>query len=602
MAWAPALFDFGDAMTSPFLQDLADLYPDLDAAVLAQSAEGFEAMAVPGGQVLVHEGEPSDALFLLVSGRLAATRSDDHGDLQRLGEIGRGELIGEMSLFTGARRTATVCALRDSRLLRISHDAFFAFMQRHPSVTKAFVKVLVARSTGQSGAKRERLSTLALLNASDGDAASQLAPALAAVLATHTDTRCLDWSAVCATFPGDAQQATDEALARWLNDLEQVHALVITVCDSPDSRWTRLALRQADRVLLVAHANATPPIPEALQDSGAHGNPSLSLQSSHYLRARELVLLHPPNTRNPQATARWLDSARVTRHHHLRQGHEPDLARLARHLMGRSVGLALGGGGARAFAQVGVLHALNEANLPVDTVAGTSMGGVIGALIARGLDHRQVLEAVRELVAMRPFSGLTLPVTSLLSGARLSGALQQLFGDTRMEDLWLRYACVACNLNRGHVEAPQRGPLALWLRASNAVPGIVPPVAINGELYVDGGLLDNVPVDVATQLNVGPVIAVNVSGAANFAVNLENGAEPSGWRAWREPSMPGLGRILMRAMLTGSARHTASTLHQAGLTLTPPLDGFDPNDWHALDALVRAGYDHAQEALATWHR
>jgi NTE family protein len=225
---------------------------------------------------------------------------------------------------------------------------------------------------------------------------------------------------------------------------------------------------------------------------------------------------------------------------------------------------------------------------------------VIGALVARGLDDRGVLAAMRELVAQRPFSGLTLPTTSLLSGTRLTRALDRLFGDARIEDLWLPYACVACSLGRGSVEAPSRGPLALWLRASNAVPGIVPPVAIGGELYVDGGVLDNVPVDVAARHNAGPVIAVNVSGETALRAPLPDGPIPSGWGALGRDAVPGLGRILMRSMLLASAGHSAATRSRAALYLSPPLEGADPADWHALEALADAGYHHAVSALEAW--
>lgn len=575
-------------MTAPFLQELAALHPGLDALEMEASAGAFEAVAIRGGETLVREGEPSDALFVLVSGRLTATRRGAKGKTVRAGEIGRGELVGEMSLFTGARRTATVTALRDSRLLRISHDGFFALMQRHNGITRAFVRVLVERATDRMTTRRERLSTLALTDAGTPGTAAALADALAPALAADAKVARLDWAAVQATFPGDAAGAGDDELARWLNDVEQLHDLVLMVCDGPGSRWTRLALRQADRVLAVTRASHSPNAATTPERDAAG------------LRDNELVLLHPRQAQAPSACGAWLDALDVNRHHHLREGDAGHAARLARHLLGRSVGLALGGGGARAFAQLGVLRALREAGIPVDTVAGTSMGAVIGALVARGLDDRAVLDAMRQMVAQRPFSGVTLPVTSLLSGTRLTRALDNVFGTQSIEDLWLPYACVACNLGRGGVEVPSRGPLALWLRASNAVPGIVPPVVIGGDLYVDGGLLDNVPVDVAAQRNSGPVIAVNVSGETAMRAALPDGPAPAGWRALGNHAAPGLATILMRSMLLASAGQAAATRSSASLYLTPPLPGADPAHWHALEALADAGYHHAISALNTW--
>jgi len=588
-------------MKAGFLADLAELYPDLDDTFLREAHEGFELVHVAGGEVLVRHGEPSDALYILMRGRLVATRQDASGDTVRLGEIGRGEIIGEMSVLTGGTRTATVAGLRDSQLIRISNEVFLRFMQHHPSVMRQFVQVLIDRLGQRAPDRREKLSTIALVPAGPRTDVDDFARALAQAFGADVAPLLLDLASVRARFPGAFDTAADAEISGWLNDLEREHGLLLYVCDVRSARWSELCLRQADRVLLVGDAGDDP-VPTALE-TRLFGRAGVG-----NLRGCELVLLHATDTELPRDSERWLGQRSLRCHHHVRAGDGERMRRLARHLRGRSVGLVLGGGGAKAFAEIGVLRALEKAGVPVDVVGGTSMGAVIGALAALGHDAQAVHATLREALLLKPFSGLTLPVVSLLSGKRLAHMMRFLFGDVRMEDLWRRYFCVSCSLTRGTVEVHESGELAKWVTASNAVPGILPPVRKNGELFVDGGLLNNLPADAMSARNPGPVIAVNVSGVAELRAGVADDADLSGWSMALDglrvqdgrDRVPRIGRVLMRSMLLASANHSQSMRAHAALYLTPPVEGVDPGDWHALDQLVESGYRYTMEALEKW--
>jgi NTE family protein len=577
-----------------FGADLRRLYPDLDADLFARIGAEFGRIEVEGGSVLVREGEPSDALYILLSGRLAVTRAGPGGRPARIGEIGRGEMIGEMSLLGEGRRTATVTAMRDSRLIRISNQAFIEFMQRHPSVTRQFIQILIARLSRRGRRPDERISTLALLPLDCGATPRGFAADFALALQRDGGALVVDRVCVEQRFPGCFDAADQAGVAAWLNDQEQRHGLVVYLADPEPGIWTRLCLRQADRVLLLGDAAAPPSLGAARSllpdDAGA-------LE----LRGVELVLLHRRGIA-PSGTAAWLRLRRLRRHHHVALGDGAAMARLMRHVRGRSVALALGGGGARAFAEIGVLRALEESGIAVDVIGGTSMGAVIGALAAAGMDARALQASLGRALRHKPFSGLTLPLVSLLSGRRLGAMMDELFGDAAIEDLWRRYFCVSCNLTRGTLEVSESGALGRWVRASNSVPGIVPPLVAGGELFVDGGLINNVPADLAVERNAGPVIAVNVSGNTLLTTDLPDGADLSGWRLLASgAAMPRFSRILVRSMLLASATHADSVRPLAALHLAPELPGVDVGDWHALDALVEAGYAHAMKALDTWH-
>ena len=593
-----------EGVLAGFFADLARLYPDLDTDFLRRIGSEFEQVTVAGGHTLVRRGEPSDALYILISGRLVATREDERGSLVRLGEIGRGEMIGEMSLLSGGTRTATVTALRDSRLVRISNQTFLEFMQRHPSVTRQFIQILISRLTHHASHREEKVSTLAVIAAGRTDETAAFCRELESALRGMVPVMLVDRARIEAAFPGALEAADDARIAAWLNEQEQQHGLMLYVCEPTLSAWTRLCLRQADRVLVVAQAG------EAADDHqpGAVERHLYADDTLGGVRGCELVLLQDENCKLPTGTARWYAARKLRRHHHMRRGDAGATARLCRHLLGRSVGLVLGGGGAKAFAEIGVLRALDEAHIPVDVIGGTSMGAVIGALAARGRDAGEIHEALRAAFKLKPFSGVTLPLVSLLSGRRLEHMMRQLFADLRIEDLWRRFFCVSCNLTLGSVNAAESGLLRQWLTASTAVPGIMPPVIDLDALFVDGALLNNVPADLMSTLNPGPVIAVNVSSVTELKAGVPDDTDLSGWSmlvnsiGMRRESqrMPGLGRLLVRAMLMASANHAATMRNYATLYLAPPLAGIDVADWHALDALVETGYQHARKALETW--
>ena len=602
---------------SGFFADLARLYPDLDTAFLRSIGAEFDQIAVAGGSTLVRRGDPSDALYIVISGRLVATQQSEVGDIVRLGEIGRGEMIGEMSILSGGLRTATVTALRDSRLVRISNQTFLEFMQRHPSVTRQFIHILTSRLTNRAPIRQEKLSTLALVpgrGLRGSDAFAAFLRDLAATLGTMVDVAVIDRARIEAMFPDALDRSdADHGIAKWLDDEEQRHDLLVYVCDGEPTAWTHRCLRQADRVLVIALAEAVSAEPEGIErflDDQGDGN----AVGGGQVRGRELVLLHRTERTAPQDTARWLALRRVRRHHHLREGDAAAMARLCRHLLGRSVGLALGGGGAKAFAEVGVLRALAAAGVPVDVIGGTSMGAVIGALAALGQDAREIHATLHNMLSFKPFSGLTLPLVSLLSGKRLDLAMHALFGETAIEDLWLRYFCISCNLTQGTVKTAESGKLRRWVAASNAVPGIMPPLVDGGELFVDGGLMNNMPADIMSSLNAGPVIAVNVSNVATLRAGVPDDTDLSGWSmlingltgrsrdagGTTGAASPRLGRLLVRAMLLGSSNHAATMRSYASLYLTPPIDGIDVGDWQALDSLVETGYAYASKALESW--
>jgi len=586
------------------------VFGSLGAAARLELAGQLEPVHVPAREVVVRQGDPADGLFLLVSGRLQVSVAA--GGAERvLYDLTRGAVVGEMALLADRPRTATVRAVRDSDLLVLRVSSFMSLVERSPALLAGMVRLLVDRvltvdellAAERPQALRSAARTIAVAAAGRSrEPAATVAGQLVAALARTGSVVRVDAGFVEQHLGRDAalrgpQDPGRAELTAWLHRLERDHDRVVYQPEAEDTAWSRLCLSQSDVTLLVAAAGDDP-------SPGAVESRALATGS---LRC-ELALLHPGQ---PSATAQWLQGRAVADVHHLRAGQPGDVARLARMITGAGCGVVLGGGGARGLAHLGVLRALEEAGVPIDVAGGTSIGAIIAGLYARGLDHAERVRAVLGIArhGRRLFTP-TLPLTALSSGRYVDRILTEHLTSIPIEDLPVRFFCVSANLTRAEEVIHSRGPLWHAVRASMSLPGIFPPVYADGDLLVDGGAMDNVPVGVMRGL-IGPgrIVAVDVSpevepltAAAPFEVGL------SGWRVLGQrlnpfiPSRPVPGIVPILTRSTGLSqvrgRRAVRDGDHADLLLRPPVAGLGVLDFRGGIALAEIGYRHAAEALA----
>lgn len=564
------------------------------------------------GELLLRQGDPSDSVYVLVSGRLRAFVEGDEGR-RDLGEVRGGETVGEWGFLSGRPRSATVVATRDSVLARVSREAFDALTAKHPRILSHATRDVVGRlrQAFQRRWEGQEVSAIVLLPLGPEVRAGELATDLAAELAAHGRTLHLSrdrLEAVLGRTAADAlgREDADPATVARLNEAELQHRFVLYEADAAGSAWTRRCLRQADRVLLVADAAGDPrPRPIEAEIGGA--------DFREIETRRDLVLLHRGPRELATGTDGWLRHRRVGAHHHVAEGSTPDVQRLARRLAGRAVGLVLGGGGLRGAAHIGVIQALRDRGIPIDVVGGTSAGAVVGAQLALGWDCKTMLERTREsLIAARAFGDYTIPFVSLIAARRFVASLKELYGEARIEDLWRPFYCMTSSLSRAEPVVQRDGPLWRAVRASCAIPGVMPPVIENGELLADGGLLNNLPADVmALECEGGPVIAVDLRVKVDLDPGYAFGDSLSGmeilWRrlnpfARHRQMPPSIVAIMIRSSLLASVHAGAAQARHATLYIDPPVGGFP-----LLGANAQAGYDMydlgyraALDKLAAW--
>ena len=621
-----ALFDRHPAMRQHLLAFAARRLPSLrlassglfagvSAGELARFDNESNWVRLQGGDVLFQQGDIANDMYVMVRGSLEVLVTGRNGRSRLVDVLGPPDSVGEMALLTDEPRSATVRAIRDSELVRVSKAAFLQLLDEHPRTAVELSRTLVRRLRQTTAAPRVHryARTLALVPAHDHAIPANFSVQLAGVLEGMNDSvlRVSSATVDAELGRGFAQTASSNVahcrLLDWINEREERHRYVIYECDDTLTPWTQRCLRQADLVLAIARANGDP-TPGDVERSLA--SPALKGASPP---RHELVLLHEPATARPSGTIRWLDARRegaLAAHHHVRLGNSDDIARLARSIAGASLGLAFSGGGARGFAQIGVLRALEEHHLPVDMIGGTSMGAYMAALYALGHDIASMTEVSRKgFVGFQVINDLTMPMVSLMRGTSTVKLNKALFGDVQIEDLWIPYFCVSSNLTRAEVVVHDRGPLWLWTRASCAIPGIAPPVPYNGDLLVDGGVLNNLPVDIMRDRCRGSVIAVDVGAPVELrATPGDDAAELSGWPHFaralnpldgRAP-FPNIFRILSRTATLGSVHDQEAARDVADLYLHPPTDAVDPLNWKRIDDVVEIGYRDAWDKIAEW--
>ena len=588
----------------------AELFKGLDDSILDEITHLVEVIRIPGDEVLFQQGDPGDGLYIVITGRLRVTVKREGNPEEVVAEVARDEMVGEMALLTGEPRSATVRAARDSILIRLSDEGCNAIAQKHPFIVLQMARTLAKRLAAMNRSPRlvTPLVNIMLIATSPRVKLSQFARQLVASLGEFGPTLYLNSRRVKSIWEiegserGQPRTQQNVKFENWINEKESKFQFIVYEADHVASNWTRRCLRQADRILLVGNTDLSP-------DLGPLESELLHHQPQQPTARIELVLEYPKIQLEFSDTYRWLEKRQVSAHYHVRLDFLSDFARLARRLSGKSIGLALGGGGLRGLAHIGVIRALEELSIPIDFVGGTSMGSIMAAQFAMGWDYQKMIRANKKMWKDSwPMNDYTFPFMACLSGEKFDQALQMMFKDKKIEDLPLRYFCVSTNLTTAGLTIHDEGPVWKRVRGSCSLPGIVPPVFDNGAMFVDGAVLNNVPGDIMKRLSGGRVIAVDVSPREDviFKPNYPE-KPPTNEILWRQVnpmaekhSLPSLFDIVTRSVMISNVSNASRVKNEVELYLDIPLDQYGMSDVKSFDQIIETGYQFALAHIAKW--
>ena len=584
---------------------LGPLFEELDENVVRKLINSVELEFIPSNTYLTKQNAPSLELWIVIDGQFQLSKLTKEGKYINLTTLGRGEVIGEVGVSCDAPRSSDVLATRDSTVARLSREAFEAILKEYPiEIHKAFLTSVV--SGFRSKNKKPTAETFALVNLSSSLNTDKITSQLIAGLNCNGDTTAISSADIDTAFSKvNAAQSTFEdtinkAVLQWLSEQEIAHQHIVYVADNKLSDWTKRCLRQADHVIFCMDATESYELSEfeTLVLSEIKTKPVKTT----------LALIHPNETVVPKNTANWTELRNINMHHHIKADSQEDFKKVARFLTGNAVGLVLGGGGARGYAHIGVVRAFKELGIPIDLIGGNSMGAVIASQYAMQKDDLTMLKETQALCLKK--EKFTLPLVSIFSGKGITESLEYLFGRSHIEDLWLHFFSISCNISRATIMTHDEGKVMSAVLNSNAPPGLFPPQIVNGDLLVDGALLNNVPVDVMAEFNEGgTIIAVDINAREDLLDNTDNTGGMSGWKLLFNKlnptaiklKTPSMIEVLGRSSIIGGLAQRKKLMNGvADLYLQPPLNDYSLMAYKEAEDIEMVGYQHAKRELQQW--
>jgi NTE family protein len=553
------------------------IFAEIDDQQLDLLTKTVGRQYVPANEWLFRMGDPSDAIYVIASGRFAAVGLDG----QVLREMASGDSIGDLGVITGAARSAGVRALRDGVVWRIAADTFSEVLAKAPQLQSAMFRamaVMLRESRAATVSRGRRVVGVV----SSGDAvAMPIVEAIATRLRSHGRAAVVAppiETTAAANHYGELVEAFSETLDR----VERSNDWVLLVADrgSGDS-WRRYVTAQSDRVVVLAD-QARPP--EALE-------PPVTQGPVHLVTCG--VVPDPG----------WWDLLQPVSHH---PADDDGIGALARRIAGRSLGLVLGGGGARGLAHYGVYEELTRAGVVIDRFGGTSSGALAAATFALGLDARDCTAAARKYVAeTRPVSDYTIPAIALTRGRRVDRLIEGFFGSTTLiEHLPREFFSVSTDIITGDQIIHRRGLLWVAVRASISIPGLLPPVPHRERLLVDGGLMNILPADVMCADPDGEVICVDLrttwvpsKGFGPLPAKLQPPAFVRRLVTGTDVALPPLQDTLLRSVELAAPKWNLRELPRVTAIIEPDVSPIGPLDFKNIDAALEAGRIAARAAL-----
>lgn len=606
------------------------------------------------GALLYKAGESPTALFVVREGEVHIVQRGAESRL--VGIHGRGSLFGEVSLLTGEPHSSHAVASLDSSICCIPGDALLELMAAEPSVGRAMAELLSERlrQNLQEEPSESPARMHALFYPENPRRGSEFAAALAGAIAQQSPGPCLVISFNPASMFRHAERPSIlDILSRWpdisiwqmielmdlpdaydvldacipessaadqdriaammpdlLGRLRKYYAVILVEAGrETDNPALARALSQCDRVVLFRTPRADSRdagrwkeiaafCDELTEDFFEQAIPVTD--DYHGASARGMRIVNPNSAlfRN-HMLLRSLGSGPVDRNYE--RGFQAGVNRLARRLSGASRALCLGGGGARAFAEVGVLEVLEQEGIDFDAVAGVSMGAVIGAAYAQGRDASEIAYLIRQIIPdSKKIFDKTVPLVSFFRGRRLNRAVLAAFGDARFEDLELPFFCNASDLDSGQTVVFESGYLSTAVRASVSLPGIFPPFKLGGYSLVDGGVLNNLPGDVLRDKGYHRVLGVNVTPLEDPRSAQTKVLEREGslWDRVKDYfSLPPILTIIQRSIAIQGIELMKFRIADFDYVLHPDIRAFDLFDFDQRERIIDIGRQCARENL-----
>jgi predicted acylesterase/phospholipase RssA/CRP-like cAMP-binding protein len=584
--------------------EACELFKGVKRSALKSLVTNLEPVYLEGQKTLIREGDLDNDLFLVIHGRLRVFKNADTEEEEILAEIGAGQVVGEIAILVDMPRTATVKAIRDTVLVKLNKKNYEEFVDAHPqsgiNIAKSCIERLLTMQ--KKGKVSKNVNTVTFIPLADSKMVNHLMRDLVREL-EKMSTVFLVTRGTAEALVGDIHDILNkpeqfEMLLRFLNEQEYAYRYVLYQADETYTPWTELCARQADAIYIIKDAQSEEKVENEIEEH--------ILKQKSVSSRISLILRHKAQGDHFGLAYDWIRRHKISDYYHIEAGNKGDINRIIRLITGNSTGLVLSGGGARGLAHIGVIRALEQKNIPIDIIGGTSAGSLIAGAYAMGLGSHEIERICNEFLKAGSSFDLTFPYISLTSGYKLVQVLKKVFGDKLIEELPTRMFCVSSNITKNEVCIHDTGPLWKAIRASISLPGIYPPVFSQGNLLVDGAVLNNLPVEIMNKkFNAGKVIASLVLMSSDKYKSSIEADILSGWKILLDKLnpfsvktyIPRIDTILARSMNLNELNHQMMQAQQSDFSFLLNLGQFGLMDFKQYPEIIETGYRQAMQKL-----
>ncbi len=553
-------------------------------------------------EILFNEGDVGDSCYVIMSGRVQAVKNIGLKNELILGELKRGDIIGDMALITGENRSASIRATKLTRLIHISKESFEDVMYNNPKALMEVSKQLINRiKYKESSDKIEKnmiIGVVSLINDKQTNTFTQL---LMESLKQFGSIELLN--EINSNIDYKEDNINFEILLE--NMISENDFVLLHPSDINDINWCKKIMQFSDHVIILGNPKELNAISKKEDDIF---DDYKSLNTSKYW----MVLNQDSSITTPKNTKQISEKRNNIKIFHLRDNDINDIKRIARFLTKQTIGLTLGGGGAKGFAHLGVFKAMNELNIPIDVIGGTSAGSIVASQIALGTSLDDIINRNKKVNALNMFKEYGLPYISLIKSKKIEEAAKLSAQNRDIEDLWIPFFAPATDLTNSKLILFESGTLWEAIRSSGALPGIVLPHFKDNNILVDGGLMNNLPVDIMRNKYGGKIICSSCSADQSMKTEIKGIPNQSKLALKKIINkkkfndefgyIPTLTDIIFKTSVVASASQLEQNINMSDLFLELPTSEFGITEFNdtSMMKMIDLGYEYSKPMLESF--
>ena len=655
-----------------FLLQSNRLFKGVAAEELQKIAPIFERKYYPRGARVCEEGELSSKFYIILSGQVRVLKKNERGEEIELDILDQGAFFGDMPLLATEPRLTSIEVVIDAEVFETEKVPFEKAIRNNTTVLYNLGELLSNKLHIQQDSskqkKRVKYPIICIYGTEESIGKSIVAIHLGLSLIRETKCRAivLDMGmkarGVASMLKIDSPRAVDspqidqayieskilthstmldvlsvspdllmeetkgrESIAKILGILKNLYDYILIDTSSKLNRSTFEAIDLSNMMLFVT-SNMAQEYPLIMLD---HQEVRMVLNLTDEQTDKNLIREHGYHLlpRDYQAIERFLESGLPF----VEGNPECELSlafgRLGRDIGGKKIGLALGGGSARGMAHIGVFRVLENYGIPIDMIAGSSAGALIGSAYAAGVPVQEIEDAVLKWGSKVGLLRLTVPDAfdpryygktllrmlnrrksiweprlfrpgiGVFSGVEVNNLYLNVVGDPDFSDLKIPLSVVALDVNSGEEVVYERGNVRLAVRASLSIPGIFTPLAYDGRLLIDGSIADPVPVNALVNRGADIILAVNVTPSLQDSLqSLQSSKRQDGLSVSRSPLLPAFD-IAMRSLQSLQYEVSAMKTTRADVHITPDVGDVAWSEFFNAGSLIKKGQEATEEAI-----